>query len=88
MHDKKLIIEVKRKALEIRKWVIESVFKIRKKFTEILETLDDNSDIKPHLQGMIAACRKFIDKTEKQKPEMFLQKIQTVAELLKRIYRT
>ncbi len=27
MHDKKLIIEVKRKALEIRKWVIESVYR-------------------------------------------------------------
>ena len=27
MHDKKLIVEVKRKALEIRKWVIESVYR-------------------------------------------------------------
>ena len=48
-------------------WVIESVLEIRKKLTDTLETLDENSDISPHLRAMRAACRKFMDETEKQK---------------------
>lgn len=53
--------------IETPMWVIESVLEIRKKLTDTLEALDDNSDISPHLRAMRAACRKFMDETEKQK---------------------
>jgi len=48
-------------------WVMESVLEIRKKLTDTLEILDENSDISPHLRAMRAACRKFMDETESQK---------------------
>lgn len=53
--------------IETPMWVIESVLEIRKKLTDTLETLDENSDISPHLRAMRAACRKFMDEIEKQK---------------------
>ena len=53
--------------IETTMWVIKSVLEIRKKLTETLETLDENSDISPHLRAMRAACRKFMDEIEKQK---------------------
>jgi hypothetical protein len=48
-------------------WVIDSVLEIRKKINDTLEKLNGNSDISPHLRAMRAACRKFMDETEKQK---------------------
>jgi hypothetical protein len=53
--------------METPAWVIESVLEIRKKLTDVLGTLDQNSDISPHLRAMRAACRKFMDETENQK---------------------
>ena len=53
--------------IETSMWVIKSVLGIRKKLTDTLETLDENSDISPHLRAMRAACRKFMDEIEKQK---------------------
>jgi len=51
---------------ETPRWVIESVLEIRKKLTDTLSKLDENSDISQHLRGMRAACRKFLDETEKK----------------------
>jgi hypothetical protein len=48
-------------------WVIESVLEIRKRLTDTLETLNENSDISPHLRAMRAACRKFMNETENPK---------------------
>jgi hypothetical protein len=53
--------------METPAWVIESVLEIRKKLTDVLATLDENSDISLHLRAMRAACRKFMDETENQK---------------------
>ena len=50
--------------METKHWVIESVLEIRKKLTETLSSIDQNSDIAPHLRAMRAACRKFMDETE------------------------
>jgi len=52
--------------IETTAWVIESVLEIRKKLTDILETLDENPNISPHLRAMRAACRKLMDEAEKQ----------------------
>ena len=53
--------------IETIRWVIQSVLEIRKKLTDILEIVDENSDIYSHLRAMRAACRKFMDEIEKQK---------------------
>ena len=47
--------------IETPMWVMESVLEIRKKITEVLGTLDENSGISPHLRAMRAACRKFMN---------------------------
>ena len=44
---------------------IESILEIRKKLTNTLEKIDENSDIAPHLRAMRAACRKFMDENER-----------------------
>lgn len=53
--------------LETPIWVTASVLQIRKKLTETLEKIEERSDIARHVQAMRAACRKFMDKVEKQK---------------------
>jgi hypothetical protein len=52
--------------METPVWVMHSVLEIRKKLTDTLMQLDKDSDIVPHLQAMRAACRKFMDETERQ----------------------
>jgi hypothetical protein len=49
--------------METGEWVIESVMEIRKRLTEILQALDQGSDIGFHLRAMRAACRRFLDET-------------------------
>jgi hypothetical protein len=39
---------------------------IRKKITETLASIDKESEISPHLRAMRAACRKFMDDTERK----------------------
>jgi hypothetical protein len=51
--------------METSMWVVESVLEIRKKLTDTLEKIDENSDITPHLRAMRAACRKFMDESGK-----------------------
>jgi hypothetical protein len=53
--------------IETPTWVIESVLEIRKKLTDTLGRVDENSDISPHLRAMRAACRKFMNETEMHK---------------------
>jgi len=48
-------------------WVTESVLEIRKELTNYLQELDENPDISPHLRAMRAACRRFMDETERQR---------------------
>jgi hypothetical protein len=50
--------------METEHWVIESVLEIRKKLTQTLTVIDQNSDIAAHLRAMRAACRKFMDEVE------------------------
>jgi len=47
-------------------WVTESIMEIRKRLTDVLETLDDGSDISAHIRAMRAACRKYMDENEVQ----------------------
>jgi len=41
-----------------------SILEIRKKLTEILENIDESSDIVPHLRALRAAARKYMDERE------------------------
>jgi len=43
--------------IETPTWVIESVLEIRKKLTDTLEILYENSDISSHSRAMRAACQ-------------------------------
>lgn len=57
--------------LETIRWVIKSVLIIRRKLSEVLEMLDENSDLIPHLRAMRAACRKFMNEVEKKNRKPF-----------------
>lgn len=52
--------------IETPTWVTKSVLEIRKELTDTLQKLGDNKDISPHLRAMRAACRRFLDETQKQ----------------------
>ena len=41
--------------------VNESILEIRKYLTEIIQNLDENSELIPNLKAMRAACRKYLD---------------------------
>jgi len=47
--------------MESPHYVIESVLEIRRHLTEVLQTLDEGSDLIAYLRAMRAACRKFLD---------------------------
>ena len=51
--------------VETPMFVVQSVLEIRKELTATLQKLGDNRDISPHLRAMRAACRKFLDETER-----------------------
>ena len=53
--------------METPHWVIDSVLEIRRKLTETLTSIDQDSDIAPYLRAMRAACRKFMDEVEHKK---------------------
>ena len=53
--------------VETPHWVIDSVLEIRRKLTETLASIDQDSDIALHLRAMRAACRKFMDEAEHKK---------------------
>jgi hypothetical protein len=57
--------------IETPSWVVKSVLKIREKLTDTLETLNEESEISPHLRAMRAACRKFMDETEGHGARLF-----------------
>lgn len=50
--------------IETEIWVVRSILEIRKNLTDVIQTLDDSSDISAHLRAMRAACRKFMDEVE------------------------
>lgn len=47
--------------LEMPMYVDESLVEIRRELTRLLQTIDDDSGIPPHLRAMRAACRKYLD---------------------------
>lgn len=47
--------------------VVESVLEIRKHLTEILQNLDESSELILHFRTMRASCRKFLDYFNKKK---------------------
>lgn len=56
--------------LESPHWVAASVLEIRKKLTETIASIGQDSDIAPHLRAMRAACRKFMDETEHRRDRL------------------
>ncbi len=49
------------------RWVLDSVLEIRRTLTETLASIEQESDIAPHLRGMRAACRKFMNEMDETK---------------------
>ncbi len=47
--------------IEMPEYVDRSIIEIRHELTEILRTLDENSEISQHIRAMRAACRKFLN---------------------------
>jgi len=47
-------------------YVTQSVLEIRRELTAILQSLDADSPIAPHLKAMRAACRKFLNQTQRR----------------------
>jgi hypothetical protein len=52
--------------------VIDSVLKIRKNLTEVLENLGENSEAVPSIRAMRAECRKFLDYISEQEHRFML----------------
>ena len=50
--------------LENPRYVVESVLEIRRVLTEMLQRLEDDSDIGSHLRAIRAACRKFLNQVD------------------------
>jgi len=47
--------------IEMPIYVDQSLVEIRRELTRLLQTIDDDSDVSPHLKAMRAACRKYLN---------------------------
>ncbi|MBE7415569.1 MAG: hypothetical protein HS130_10250 [Deltaproteobacteria bacterium] len=49
---------------EMPSYVNSSIHEIRRKLTELLESIDSDQELHTHMKAMRAACRKFFDKVQ------------------------
>ena len=57
--------------MEVGSYVVQSVLQIRERLTKDLEKVSKSSPIAESLSAMRAACRKFLDDTQKPKRQMY-----------------
>jgi hypothetical protein len=48
-------------------YIVDSILEIRKHLTDVLQTLDEGSELIAHLRALRAACRKFLDFFDEKK---------------------
>jgi len=72
-------------SLDCYKYVVSSVIAVRERLTELIQKVNGNNEIEPHLRAMRAACRKFQDRCSQS---IQAQKAMGSVEVVDEIYLT